>query len=381
MLRVLHVSAGAERGGLEVIFLNIVKSLDRSRFTPQVLFLTDGPFVNEVRETGIATHVVEAGRVRQILTGGRALARMTRLIREEGIDIVHTHNAKSHVYGGLAARFARVPCLLHLQGAAKPSFSRDGLVSFLSVAVPARQTIACSRWVADAFTSAWGLKRDVRVVYSGVIPHALSGANGATTVFQEFGIPDEAPLVVMATRLQRWKGVHIFIDAAARVVQEVPEARFMVVGGSLFGLEESYAEDLRRQANRLGLERSVLFTGFRSDVSRFFAASDILVHSSIEPDPFPTVILEAMACAKPVVAPDLGGPREMIEHGLTGVLIPPDDPEPLAQAILTLLADRETRVRMGRAGAERVRARFSASRMTRDIESIYLDMVNGRATG
>lgn len=377
MLKVLHVSAAAERGGLEVIMLNIVKCLDRSRFMPQVLFLTDGPFVEEVKETGAETHVINAGRVREVIRGGRTIVNAVRLIRDQGIGLVHTHNSKAHIYGGLAARIAGVPCLLHLQGVPKPSVSRDGLVSFFSVVIPAYHTIACSNYVAQAFQSVWHASRSVGVVHSGVITDAPRSAADSSTVRKEFGIRDEVGLIVMAARLQRWKGIHDFIDSAAQVVEARPDVVFMVVGGTLFGLERGYPDELHRQVELLGLNRSVIFTGYRPDVTRFFAAADVVVHGSIEPDPFPTVLLEAMVWARPVIASDTGGPIEIVEHGVTGLLVRSGRPDLLAQAILHLIDNPERRLEMGRQGAARVRSLFNAARMTRQIEGLYEEMMAG----
>lgn len=374
-VRLLHVTAAAERGGLEVIVLNIVNNLDRSRFTPQVLFLADGPFVEEVRAAGIETHVIESGRVRQLLRGKRSVARVRQLIRDQEIDIVHTHNSKAHVYGGLAARLEGVPTLYHLQGVPRPSLSRDGLVSLLSVLVPARQTVACSNWVAEAYKGSWHLERSVLVVNSGVMTDTGSFSNPATTVREEFGIPRDAHLVVMATRLQRWKGVHVFLDSASKIAARRRDVVFMVVGGSLFGLEENYSDELRRQVDTMGITESVVFTGYRPDVWRFFDAADIVVHASIEPDPFPTVLLEAMVWAKPVVAPALGGPIEIVEQGVTGLLVTPGDPASMAEAIQALLADHRLRVRLGQAGVRRVKERFSAEGMARRIQGVYEQLI------
>lgn len=375
MLKILYVSAAAERGGQEIILLNIVKGLDRSRFAPLVLFLEEGSFVREVQEVGVDTHIIKAGRVRNLLQGARAIAEIGQLIKQKSIHLVHTHNAKAHLYGGLAAAFAHVPCVYHLQGVPKFSISRDGVVSLLSVVVPTHQTIACSRYVADAFQQAWRLKRKVLVVHSGVTLDPRAIPDGAPTVREEFGIPDGTSLIVIACRLQRWKGVHVFLQAAAQVVNASSKARFFIVGGTLFGLEESYATHLHEQADQLGLASSVIFTGYRPDVYRFLAAADLVVHSSLTPDPFPTVLLEAMTLGKPVVASDPGGPREIVEDGITGLLVPPGRPDRLAEAILNLLNDPDRRLRMGQAGALRAHGRFRAERMIADFEQSYLEIL------
>ena len=357
------------------MLLNVLRCLDRTRFAAKVLLLENGPLVKEIERTGTETHVFESGRVRELLKGGKAVARAVHLIRSEAIHLVHTHNAKAHIYGGLAAALTGVPTLYHLHGVPRMTISRDGLVSLLSVAVPARRTVACSGYVARAFREAWNSRRNVLVVHNGTMT-GFSTTFSTPAVRQEFGIPGAAPVIVMATRLQRWKGVDIFLDAAARVLKSHPEAFFIVVGGTLFGLERAYALELHQQVERLKLNRSVCLAGFRSDVNPFYSAADIVVHSSIEPEPFGMVLIEAMACAKPVIASDSGGPREIVETGVTGLLVPPRDPEALAQAILALLRDPDRRVQMGRAGAARVRACFSTEHMVGQLQALYEEMLD-----
>jgi glycosyltransferase involved in cell wall biosynthesis len=382
MMKLLYVSSAGERGGLEVVLLNVLRCLDRSRFTPHVLLLEDGPFVREVRETRTKIHIIEAGRVREIRKGWRALAEAVRLIRLERIDLIHTWNAKAHVYGGLAAAIARVPALYHLHGVPRLTLSRDGLVSLLSVVVPARQTVACSAYVAQSFKKAWRSRREIVVVHNGTM---LVVHNGTmlpaqpslvhSEVRQEFGVPDHVPMILMPTRLQRGKGVHVFLDAAAQVVRSQPEARFLVLGGALFGLEPDYEVDLQRQVERLDLRRAVQLVGFRPDVFRFYQAADIVVQSSIEPEAFGMVLIEAMAWGRPVVASDVGGPTEIVLDGVTGLLVPPNDPDRLARALVALLKDPGGRVRMGRAGAARVRDYFKAERMVSHLQVLYDDMI------
>jgi glycosyltransferase involved in cell wall biosynthesis len=376
LIKVLYVSAGAERGGVEVVLLNTVLSLDRARFKPVVLFLRNGPFVNEVKATGTETHVIEAGRVRHALRGAGAVRRTVALIREEGINLVHSHNAVAHIYGGMAALFAGVRSLFHLHGVPKPAASREGFLDLLSVTVPAGRTLACSNYVATAFRRAWFSRRPISVVHNGTFPPELA-IREVPSVAKEFGIPNNGRLVLMAARLQRWKGVHIFVDAAAIVTKSHPEARFMIVGGALFGLEQEYPLQLRRQIDALRLTNVVQLVGHRPDISRFYLAADVVVHCSIEPEPFAMVILEALACARPVIASDSGGTSEIIENDVTGLLVPPNDPQRLAQTIVSLLDYPERAVRMGQAGAARVRDSFTAAQMTQRLERIYMEMVAG----
>ncbi len=379
MLRILYVLPVGERGGLEVVLLQILKSLDRSAFGPGVAVLEDGPFIAELRETGTPTWVIESGRVRNVPRAAATIMRLTRLVTEEGIDVVHTMNAKAHLYGGSAAAVCGLPCVYHLHGVPRPSLTRDGVVSALSVALPAARTVACSQFVADGFHEAWHSRRAVRVVRNGLIAPTLTPSPGQLRA--ELRIPDGATLIVMVARLQRWKGVHVFIEAAAQVARLRSDVHFLVVGGALFGLEETYGLDLRSRVATLGLDGTVVFTGHRIDVDRFFAAADVIVHASIEPDPFPTVLLEAMAAGKPVVASDLGGPREIVIEGETGYLVPPDCADRLAESILSLIENPDLRLRMGRAGAARFGAHFGAGRMAGELQAMYLQLVTHSRSG
>jgi glycosyltransferase involved in cell wall biosynthesis len=128
---------------------------------------------------------------------------------------------------------------------------------------------------------------------------------------------------------------------------------------------------LKQQVERLGLSHAVRLVGFHSDVFPFYFAADVVVLSSIEPEPFGMVLVEAMTCAKPVVATKIGAAQEIVESGVTGLLVPPQDAEHLAQAIETLLSDSDRRLRMGQAGAARVRDYFSAQRMVHELQAIY----------
>jgi glycosyltransferase involved in cell wall biosynthesis len=254
------------------------------------------------------------------------------------------------------------------------------MVSLLSVMVPARVTVTCSRYVLEEFTRTWFSSREVVVVHNGVPLNSTVIRDSGPGVREEFGVAPDTPLVLMVSRLQWWKGVHVFIDAASSIAKANPNVQFIIVGAPLFGLEEDYPTLLREQIVRLGLQRRVRLAGYRSDVGRFFAAADIVVHSSIDPEPFGMVLIEAMAASKPVIASDLGGPREIVEDGRTGILVPPGRPEELGLAILRLVTDPKRRAQMGEAGARRVHSCFSAQQMVKRLESLYAKLATERVS-
>jgi glycosyltransferase involved in cell wall biosynthesis len=182
------------------------------------------------------------------------------------------------------------------------------------------------------------------------------------------GVPADGSLIGVFGRLQRWKGQDVFVEAALQVARARPGSRFIVVGGSVFGLEPAFLEGLKRRVSESGLTERVMFTGFRTDVPALMAACDIVCHTSRVPEPFGMVIIEAMALGRPVIASRGGGPTEIIESGTSGILVAPEDPEALASEMLRLCDDSGERRRLGDNAARRVKDSF-------DIETTVATLI------
>jgi len=158
-----------------------------------------------------------------------------------------------------------------------------------------------------------------------------------------------------------WKGQHIFLQAAARVNKQFPNARFVIIGAALFG-EEKYKQEVRRLPSQLGIEHLVEFTGFSANVDQAIAELDLVVHASTIGEPFGQVIIEGMAAGKPVVATNGGGVPEIVENGKTGILVPMGDVQAMADAICRILAEPTLAAGMGSRGRQRVADHFTFSK-------------------
>lgn len=179
------------------------------------------------------------------------------------------------------------------------------------------------------------------------------------------GLPAEALLVGQVARLSHLKGQDVFIDAAPLVMSHAPLARFVLVGTG---------EDYHRLQDRIrqkGLTHHMFLLGFRRDIAAVMANFQVAVLPSVEPEGSPVAIKEAMALGIPVVATDVGGNSEIVEHGRTGILVPPADPNALAEAIISLLADRNLAMRLGKAGQQSVRERFCAPAIARQYFDLF----------
>jgi len=150
----------------------------------------------------------------------------------------------------------------------------------------------------------------------------------------------------------------------------MPEIRCLIVGGVHRGGAE-YAQELYRYVEEHGLNNNVIFTGFRNDIEDVVSTMDVIIHASINPEPFGRVILEGMALGKPVIATDIGGVPEFVQHGVTGQLVPPRDPKALADAIVELLRDRLRRDRLGNNGRLAVLQRFTVQRHVQEVCNAY----------
>ena len=181
---------------------------------------------------------------------------------------------------------------------------------------------------------------------------------------EEFWLPHHAPIVGNVAALVPHKGQRHLIDAAASVVRQVPDARFIIAG------EGELRPSLERQIREHRLEKHVILAGFRPDVLSLHKSFDVFVLSSVT-EGLGTSLLDAMACAKPIVATLAGGIPEIVEDGVTGLLVRPRDPDGLARAIVTLLSDPALRERLGSAGLARVRERYSAERMVEETLRVY----------
>jgi glycosyltransferase involved in cell wall biosynthesis len=298
--------------------------------------------------------------------------RIRQVLRAERIDLVFSNMAMGHVYGGLAA-VGTPTRSVWFQHTISSGEALDRLAALIPADCLYVNSYACLRSVERLRPSA----NRVEVLYPGVEIDSLPELPEPSRVREELGIPSNAPLVAAVGRLQRGKGQHILLEAALLVRRGLPETRFLVVGDTQFGLEPDYRQELRDLVARYGLENSVIFTGWRTDVPSILGAVDVLAHPATSPEAFGLVVAEAMARGKPVVVTNQGGLKEIVTDGSTGFLVASGDAGMLADRILRLLNDPGLRLRIGNAGKLRISQRFSASRMIQDLESSFTQVLCG----
>jgi glycosyltransferase involved in cell wall biosynthesis len=208
------------------------------------------------------------------------------------------------------------------------------------------------------------------VIYDALDPADFVPRRSREDVRGELGIPAHAPVAGVVGNIQEWKGQLVFVDALSRVRERIPEVRGVIVGG-VHRAGQRYYDRLLARVRELRLGDAIIVTGFRTDVPDVMHALDVVVHTSVRPEPFGRVILEGMLCGKPVVASAAGGVPELIEHGRTGLLVPPGDAAALADAIETLLGDTAVRTAMGEEARRATEDRFGLARHVAEFEQLY----------
>jgi glycosyltransferase involved in cell wall biosynthesis len=196
------------------------------------------------------------------------------------------------------------------------------------------------------------------------------------------GVPEGVPLVGLVAHLTPWKGHDVFLSIASALAGSRRRPRFVIAGGAIYETNghAGYAEALRERATRLGLSGHVSFLGARDDVSEILGGVDVLVHTPTAPEPFGRVLAEAMAVGRPVVASRCGGIPEVVEDGVTGVLVSPGDVDGFTSAVVRLLEDPGRCAELGRAGRQRAEALFGTEAYVARIVAAYRDIIAGRAT-
>ena len=283
-------------------------------------------------------------------------------------QVVISNQSKGHVYGGLAALGARVPAVWWQQGI--PDSDRIEKAARL---VPSA-AVVCSSDAAVAAQRRLTPRRRVEKIHLGTAVNEVAARQGSgAAIRRELGW--DRPTVGIVGRLQPWKGQDIFLRAAAEIARAEPDVNFVIVGGAVLGWEGSYPDDLRRLAGELGIADKVYFTGHQADAIPWFDALDIVVHASYS-EPFGLVLVEAMALGKPLVAAAEGGPLEIVEDGVSGLLTPSGDPRRLAAAVIRIL--RTPRLAEALSVGGRARAEeFSEERTARSFAGLLSELTQG----
>ena len=379
-VRVVELVASGTNGGAQEHVTSLVSRLDRDRFDVRIVSLGDGSSVRRWCETGVPVEVVTADDDVGVVEA------IADRLAAWGTQVLHGHMYRAEVVGTRAAlrleelALPRPYLINHVHSSRRRSSEDQAILRALSPSMD--RLIAVSRAIVAKLARERPGGPPVELIYNGVDLARYDHTEACCTLPEEYGFPQDAPMVGCVARLEPEKGHATLLEAWPLVLEAVPEARLLIVGeGSESARLHARAEALGllggacRGSSCVGTRRArpgarVLFTGRRDDIPSVTAALDVAVLPSYR-EAQGLVILEAMALRRPVVASRVGGIPEMVEDGVTGLLVPPRDAPALAGAIVRLLTDHPAADMMARAGHDLVHARFSLEGMVSAISRLY----------
>jgi glycosyltransferase involved in cell wall biosynthesis len=385
--RVLVIDQSGELGGAELQLLPVVRALGERC---HVILLADGPFRELLQRNGVAVTVLAdaaVSGVRRDKMGWSTLSAVWGLLRQiwkvarlaRGFDLVYLNTQKALVVGALGRPLFRKPVLFHLHDIMSPDHFGGlhlRLVSFI-VGHYVTRVVANSQASADAILGLAKISpNDVRVVLNGVPSEPFIALENTPkeTLRQRFGLTTEAFWVGVFGRLASWKGQTTAVDA----LLDNPDMHLALVGSALFG-EDKYEASLRQHVDTLGLAGRVHFLGFSNEVPALMKAMDVVAHTSTLPEPFGRVVVEGMLSHRPVIASAAGGVTELIENGVTGILIEPGNSAALSAALKKLATEPAYADDLAQAAFVMAKAKFDETVFVDGVLHQIDDMINPAA--
>lgn len=371
--KILYVIDNLEFGGGERGFAQLARALKHQY---DILFACHprGPLGERLNQIGVPVRSLNFQRT----VSPSRISRLASMIKREKVHLVHSMGARADFSARIAARLAGAPAVVSTIAMFVEGYDVPPVKRALYRAGDRLSERFCDRFIAVSDAIRRVLIEGHRIpeervvrIYNGVELEAFrpEGQNGLR-LRRELGLDPEAPVVGTIGRLVYQKAQDVFLQAASLVAQAVPAAQFLIVGEGPLRLR------LERMAAELGL-RTCRFAGFRADIPAMLSIMDVFALSSIL-EGLPRVLLEALAMERAVVATSIAGVTEVAQHGVTGLLVPPGQPAPLADAIVALLKDQELASRLGKTGRKLVEGRFALSRTVEEVDRLYTGLLRER---
>lgn len=362
-MKILLLHSSSDQYGASKILLGIVQMLIKRNHHVWVVLSEEGPLSNDLLQADAQIIYIRLGILRRkylsltgiinrLITIRKAKKELQKIILKNNIDLVYS-NTTSVLAGAFAASKCRVKHIWHVHEIIEsPGWFKQILGKIM------RQYAHKVVVVSEAVKLSWLAvipENKIVVVHNGIDYNPYLQA--LPSIQESLGFPEDALIIGMVGRVHFWKGQDYFIEIAGLLHAQFPHLRFIMVGDAFPGYEYLYAQ-LDNQMQQLQLQDVVKQLGFRNDIPSLMQSIDLFLLPSQLPDPFPTVILEAMASGKPVIATQMGGALEMIESGITGDFMPADNAAEAANKIANWL-DKEKLNTAGRAARQRVLEKFS----------------------
>jgi glycosyltransferase involved in cell wall biosynthesis len=396
-LRILYCESCMDGtvGGSHHCLLHLLESLDRTQYDPLVLFYQEHALLSRFKATAdtmVRTRTMDmpvqwgagwrrgrlpfvlARRAVNLVKFALTILEHALFLKRRRIALVHLNNSITRHHEWMcAALLARVPCVVSERGInGRYTFLDRWLARRLALIIP----VSC--WVMNHMVRHGVASENMRVLYDGIDAASIKPARPADSLRDAYGVRSQQPVVGIVGNVRAWKGQETVVRAIIDVAKVFPEVVCFFVGAST-PEDKPYLDHLQGLIKSAGIESNVRFTGYQSDPASFINLMQVVIHASIQPEPFGMVVLEAMAQRKPVVGSRAGGPVEMVQEGETGYTYPPGDAAALSSRIVELLNSPDKAARMGEAGYKRLMTMFTLEGYMDDIHAVYRAILGRQA--
>ena len=345
MIKILFVNHSSSVSGAEKVLMRLISCLDKALITVTVICPENRGLADDLRTQNTDVIIIPMPLLIRSVNPVKAIKycfgfyrffrQLLDYLRIVKPDIIHCNSFTSVLYSFPAARYSRIPLVWHMH-----DILEYGLFNklFIRLAGFASQKVICvSNAVKENLVKFGVKKKKCMTIYNSIKMPIDQTKCKRGDFLKEFGVNSGIKVVTMIGQIAEWKGQSVFINALEKLMKHNISVKSFIVGDVISPFEESYRKSLQQMTEDLDLNDRVFFTGFRKDIQKIINDSDVIVHASIRPDPLPTVIIEAMSMGKPIVATNVGGVPELIEHEKTGLMISPLNSEMLSEAISNLL--------------------------------------------
>jgi len=390
-IKIAILDHSPDLGGAEVAILTLLKKMDRSRFEVTVILPSPGPFSEALQDIDVPISIIRLPMGLIHLKRGRVfrsflllfvsifylhffLLKLCIYLKRRNFQLILTNTIKAHLYGSIAARLCSIPLVWRFHDILfSPDFSPllVRFIVFFGNLFP-RKILAVSRATQDSLVKNGVKERRTEVIFNAIDEDLFEISESFKDIREEYHLDPTVKLVGCIGRIIPQKGQMVLLRAIPGVLERYRDTFFLIVGDA-FLREEAYKNELLEFIDKNGIEDRIRFTGFRKDIRRVINSLDVMVFPSITPEAFGLSTLEAMSLAKPVIASDVGGIREMIEDRESGLLVEPNRPEQITEAILCLFNCPEVSGRIGQKAKEVAQEKFPLKNYVLQMEQACYD--------
>lgn len=361
-IKLLHFIQGLEIGGLEIMVVSLLERIDRSQYRPSICCYDSlGSLSQGLSEKGIGVHLLKRRPGIDYLYPFK----LARYLRKSKIDILHLHNPTALFYGTLAGKIAGIPCIIYTEHGRDFSSSSKVKIANRILCRMVDKIVVVAECGKRYLVEHEGVnEKKIIKIYNGIDSKKFGTRQEVTLIRRELGITDDQSLIGIVARLDPIKNHTCLIRAMKIIAAKLSEAVLLIIG------DGALRSELESLTAKLQLQNHIKFLGARNNIAELLSVMDVFVLSSLS-EGLSLTLIEACAAARPIVATDVGGNAEIVEHESNGLLVPSDQPEVMAKAILEILSHEVKARLMGEMGRKKFQEEFTLNVMVKKYEDLY----------